>query len=149
MMEGTELSLPAGDYMTPAFETAHVADAMRVGVFTCAADTALLAVARIMATHHIHSVVVNAAARVGERRWAVVSDLDLIRAADSAHELLAADVARSDAPATTPDALLREAAETMATHGVTHLVVEDAATHEPIGMLSTLDVAGNLAWARG
>lgn len=145
-MDRTDLSTPAGDYLTPAFETATVADAMRPGVFACPPDMPARAIARIMATHHIHSVVVSGS-EMG--RWGVVSDLDLVRAAGGVDDLLAADLADTDVPVTTPDTPLEEAARTMSARGATHVVVEDPDTHDPVGMLSTLDVAGNLAWARG
>lgn len=40
---------------------------------------------------------------------------------------------------------LRRAAQMMAEHGVTHLVVLDAASGYPVGVLSTLDVAAAYA----
>ena len=45
--------------------------------------------------------------------------------------------------ATTP---LREAGQLMLRNGVSHLVVSDPETQRPIGIISTLDVAGVLAW---
>jgi len=42
--------------------------------------------------------------------------------------------------------LLREAGELMLTHAVNHLVVVQPGSQRPIGILSTLDVAGVLAW---
>lgn len=45
-----------------------------------------------------------------------------------------------------PSMPLRDAGELMLTHGVSHLVVTDAEAGGPIGLLSTLDVAGVLAW---
>jgi CBS domain-containing protein len=41
---------------------------------------------------------------------------------------------------------LREAAELMLTHRVTHLVVVDPGALRPVGILSSLDLAGVLAW---
>ena len=41
---------------------------------------------------------------------------------------------------------LREAGELMFTHNVSHLVVIEPETQRPIGILSTADVAGVLAW---
>jgi CBS domain-containing protein len=41
---------------------------------------------------------------------------------------------------------LREVGELMLTKGATHLVVIDPGLQRPIGILSTLDVAGVLAW---
>ena len=44
---------------------------------------------------------------------------------------------------------LRDAGELMLTHGVTHLVVIESGTQRPIGILSTSDLAGVLAWGEG
>jgi len=41
---------------------------------------------------------------------------------------------------------LREAAREMLAHGVSHVVVADPVAKRPVGVLSTLDVAGVLAW---
>jgi CBS domain-containing protein len=37
----------------------------------------------------------------------------------------------------------------MREHGVSHLMVVDSARGVPVGVLSTLDVAGVVAWGRG
>jgi CBS domain-containing protein len=37
----------------------------------------------------------------------------------------------------------------MLTHGVSHLVVIEAESERPVGILSTLDIAGVLAWGEG
>lgn len=142
-----------GDFMTPAFEHAVVRDAMRAGVFTCPADMPLTAVARVMATRHIHTVVVtgvslDGSGHVGRRAWGVISDGDVVRAARDADRRIAGDVASLDVVTVTPDTSLAEAADAMTEHGITHLVVVDAHTAEPVGMLSGLDIAGNIAWAR-
>lgn len=92
-----------GSHLTPAFERATVADAMHVGIVTCAPDAPLATVARTMASHHVHCIA-----------------------------------------ATRP---LGEAVGLMCQHGVTHLVVIDRDTR-PIGVLSTLDVVGIVAWGR-
>jgi ABC-type lipoprotein export system ATPase subunit len=62
-------------------ETIKVADAMHEGVFTCSLHAPLTTVARIMAAHRVHAVVVwNEPARNETAQlWGVVSDLDLIK----------------------------------------------------------------------
>ena len=47
-----------------------------------------------------------------------------------------------------PDEALERAAQMMLEHRATHLVVVDPETDRPLGVLSTLDVAGVLAWGR-
>jgi CBS domain-containing protein len=48
-----------GDFLTPSYEHASVADAMTPGVITCPPDTSMEAVARIMATNRVHAVVIT------------------------------------------------------------------------------------------
>ncbi|MFZ0381685.1 MAG: CBS domain-containing protein [Solirubrobacteraceae bacterium] len=45
-----------------------------------------------------------------------------------------------------PTTPLRQAGERMLEHGVSHMIVIDPETRRPIGVLSTLDVIGVLAW---
>lgn len=140
-----------GSYLTPSIETATVADAMRVGVMSCEPDAPATAVARMMGTHHIHAVVVEGIhrdpIRGEELRWGVVSDTDLLRAArDGIEGLTAAEIAATEPITVEPSLPLAEAMRLMDEHGTTHLVVADQG--RPIGILSTLDVAGVLAWGR-
>jgi len=141
-----------GSYLTPAFEKATVADVMRPGVMGCPPDAPATVVARMMATHHIHAVVVDGvqgdALRGEHLVWGIVSDLDLVRAARvGLDDLTASDLATAE-PITVEASLpLTEAARLMDEHGVAHLVVAEGG--RPAGVVSTLDVAGVLAWARG
>ena len=48
-----------------------------------------------------------------------------------------------------PTVPLREAGELMLAHHVSHLVVIQTGTGRPIGILSTADVAGVIAWGEG
>ena len=48
-----------------------------------------------------------------------------------------------------PHETLEEAARRMTEHGVSHLVVIDVVGQRPLGVLSTLDVAGVLAEGTG
>jgi CBS domain-containing protein len=140
-----------GSYLMPAFDQATVADVMRPGVMSCPPDVPAVNVARMMATHHIHAVVVDGI-RVdpihGEHLvWGLVSDLDLARAAHAGVEgLVAADLAASEPLAVAPSVPLTDAAQLMDEHGTAHLVVVDGG--RPIGVISTLDIAGALAWGR-
>jgi CBS domain-containing protein len=134
-----------------ALDQATVADAMHRGIVTCDVDSPLSAVARMMAAHRIHCVVVrnDAAAWTetpGAGLWGVVSDLDLVRILVT-EGILGRTAGQSAAtPAVVVDASdpLRRAAELMADREVTHLVVVDHAA-KPVGVLSTLDVAHAIA----
>lgn len=153
-MSGSEIGLSGGDYLTTEFGRANVADAMRHGVIACPPEMPLRAVAQIMATHHVHSVVVTGRevdrnGEVGERAWGIVTDIDLVRSAGAIADLTAGEVATLDVPTIHSDAPLPDAARAMVERGVTHLVVVTPLTRRPAGVISTLDIAGNLAWARG
>ena len=63
------------------FDGLAVVDAMHPGVVTCPTETPLRAVARMMAGHRIHAVVVfdeESDEVGGAELWGVVSDLDLV-----------------------------------------------------------------------
>ena len=149
MSEASALTMH-GSYLLPHFEHATVGDAMHPGVLACDAEATLVDVARMMSTHHVHCIVVEHAARGegdGSPVWGMISDLDLLRA-----------VLRPDAPETVSDlalqpadrvettVALQDAAKLMLSKGVSHVVAVNPETQRPIGILSTLDVAGVLAW---
>jgi CBS domain-containing protein len=92
-----------GSYLTPSLEHARVADAMRAGVISCPPDTPMDAVARIMATNHVHAVVVLA----GEAPWGVVTDRDLLGVASTAADRLAGTCATTDPVMVRPSEPLR------------------------------------------
>ena len=149
MSEGS--AVPShGSYLLPHFEHATVADAMHPGILSCAAEATLTEVARIMSTHHVHCIVVRGAAEDEADElpvWGIISDFDLLRAGlrpdapDTAAALARQAVVRVETTAG-----LRDVAELMMTKGTGHVVAVDPQTGYPIGILSTLDVAGVLAW---
>jgi CBS domain-containing protein len=135
---------------TPAAATASllegltVADAMHRGVFRCSRATSLSNVARIMAAHHIHCVVVTDDERIGRATvWGMVSDRD-VTAALLTRPL---EAQTAEGSATTPAVSIAEsepllrAAHRMTEHGVTHLVVVGGEAEAPVGVISTLDIA--------
>jgi CBS domain-containing protein len=131
----------------PAFADAEVVDAMRLGLITCPPEATLVDVARTMATYRVHCVVVQGFGAAGERSWGVVSDADLVRAAsEGGLGRSAADVARSELVTVAADEPLGRALALMARHGVSHLVVVQGHSGDPVGVLSTLDVADVVAW---
>jgi CBS domain-containing protein len=147
----TKIQHYQGSYLTPSFETATVADAMRTGVMSCPPDVAASVVARMMATNHIHSVVVEGIHRDPihgeELKWGVISDMDLLRAARAGVEdVTATDIAITEPVTVEPTLALDEAVRLMDEHDTAHLIVVDRG--RPVGILSTLDVAGVLAWGR-
>jgi CBS domain-containing protein len=124
---------------------ARVEDVMHEGVVTCGLHAPMTDVARKMAANRIHCVVVwNEPSRNEQAEvWGVVSDLDLVKMAAN-HELsthTAGACAATPALIVAPDEPLLRAAQLMAEHEVAHLVVVDPETVEPVGVLSTLDLA--------
>jgi CBS domain-containing protein len=142
-----------GSYLMPSIQRATVADAMHPGIVACPPDAGLPDVARLMASHHVHCVAVMSVSHDEEADhyvWGLISDLDVLRAGihlgpDSSARALAFEPIISVVPVTP----LREAGELMLRHGVSHLVVVDPDTQRPTGVLSTLDIAGVLAWGDG
>jgi CBS domain-containing protein len=139
-----------GSYLLPHFEHATVADAMHPGILSCDAEATLTEVARIMSTHHVHCIVVRGAAENeadDSPVWGIISDFDLVRAGmrpeapDSA-----AALARRQVISVDTSAALRDAAELMMTNGTGHVVAVNPQSGHPVGILSTLDIAGVLAW---
>ncbi len=138
-----------GSYLMPSLEHATVADAMHPGIMTCDPDAPVTEVARMMAGQHVHCIAVMGIARDhGERLvWGIISDLDLLRAGTAkGAEPTASEMAIEPIFTVEPSTPLRDAAELMLTHSSAHVLVIDAAKQRPIGMLSTLDIAGILAW---
>jgi CBS domain-containing protein len=145
-MNDTTIQPYRGDYVRPAFRNATVADVMTPGIITCGPETPLEAVAELMATHRVHAVAVGGIA-ANHLVWGVIDSLDLVRALrDPAMYDLAETISRQPALSIEPGADLADAAALMGEHGVGHLVVVDR--ERPVGVISTLDIAGAAAWGR-
>lgn len=135
-----------GSYRTPRVENAIVADAMRHGIFSCPASTSLRDAARSMSLHHVHAIAVSDPADgslVG-----ILSDGALLSALldSDGEERDLGELADRDLSTISSGEPLSTAAELMRDRGIAHLVVRDAQSGRPSGMLSILDVAGILAW---
>jgi len=139
-----------GSYLMPSVRHATVADAMHPGIVYCEPDTGLTEVARLMSTHHVHCIAVIGISHDEDSEcmvWGLISDLDLMRAGihlgpDRSARALALEpviTVRSTMP-------LIEAGEAMLENRVSHIVVIDPDTRRPMGVLSTLDIIGVLAW---
>ena len=101
-------------------------------------DADVRSLAHAMAEHSVHCVVVRG---MGPGGWGIVSDLDLMAAMrPELADTTAAELA-SDPLIIEPADTLQRAAQLMAEHEASHAVVVDPVTGEPVGILSTLDVA--------
>lgn len=129
----------------------RVIEAMHPGVIACPLETDLRTVARMMATYRVHAVLVLAhdpeQPVEGGGLWGVVSDVDLIQAAQSADfdERTARSLAGTQVVTANSSDSLEQAVQTMVEHEQSHLVVVERRSQRPIGILSTLDVARALA----
>lgn len=137
---------PVGSYLSPRLDHATVADAMHRGILSCDAGTSLTELARMMSTHHVHSIVVEGSENE-QPVWGIASDFDVLRAGMRPDgPSIAADVALQPVIKLATTAPLREAAELMLSKLVSHVVAVDPETKRPVGIVSTLDIAGVLAW---
>lgn len=148
-MSETILPPSHGSYLTQSLEHATVSDAMHPGILSCEPDATLTDVAKMMATHHVHCVAVVGISHDEPQCfvWGIVSDLELVRAAirDGA-DVTARALATQPILVVEPGMPLRDAAREMLEQGASHVVVTDPVEHRPAGVLSTLDLAGVLAW---
>jgi CBS domain-containing protein len=120
-------------------------------VLTCTRETPLITAAQRMAGEHVHALVVlepRADGVVERYPWAVLTDRELLRNAERADELTAGDVASTDVLQILPSDPLTEVARRMVEHETTHAVVVDERTRRPVGVVSTLDIAGIVGWGR-
>jgi signal-transduction protein with cAMP-binding, CBS, and nucleotidyltransferase domain len=131
------------------FETATVGDAMSRGVISCPPETPLRVVARMMATYGVHAIFVFQHVDEddeAQQLWAVVSDLDLVAAAQlDLDSLTAATTAVTPLVSVSAETSIEEAGSLMAQYGIAHLAVTAVDSRRPIGVISTLDIARAIA----
>lgn len=125
---------------------------MHHGIINVPPQSTLEEAAGEMAHHRVHCVVVDGLARGadgGEHLvWAILTDLDLMRAMASGQlELSVGELAASEIVTVTPTDTIEHVAQLMAEHDVTHIVVVSPDSDRPCGVISSLDVAGALARA--
>ncbi|MBJ7328582.1 MAG: CBS domain-containing protein [Solirubrobacteraceae bacterium] len=122
-------------------------DAMRSPIISCTPDAPLAEVAALMATNRVHCVITEGLTldRRGERlTWGVVSDLDLVRgaAANDPHAT-AGTIAATLALTVDADETLASVAAALAAYDCSHVIVVEG--DQPVGLISTLDLASVLA----
>jgi trehalose synthase len=131
-----------GSYRSPDVQHARVSDAMNNGVVSCPRDAGLREMGRLMASRHIHSLVISL---TEPGRWGLVSDIDIAQSAIARPEATAEDLAVT-ATGISSEATLAHAIDVMRAQGTSHLIVTDTESGLPTGMISALDVAGLVGW---
>lgn len=136
--------------MYEPLEQLRVRDVMHPGLISCSLDSSLPTAARMMATYRVHAILVadhEAGDGAAGGFWGVISDRDLLRAAEAGEidEQTVRTVAATPALTVAADEELARAAQMMVEHDLSHLVVVDPESERPVGVLSTLDVARALA----
>lgn len=134
----------------PALEHALVEDVMRHGIISCVPESDLTTVARTMASNHVHAVVVSGIEETsagGEHlSWGIITALDLVGAAlPGIGAPDAGALASTEVVTVQQDEPLERAAQLMTEHQLSHLLVVSRKAM-PVGIVSTLDIAGCLAW---
>ena len=99
----------------------------------------------MMVSARIHCVIVAQLDAGGATGWGVVSDLDVVEAGDRAAAMTAGEAAATELVGVAAGETLERAAQIMIEHEIAHLVVVDDSLREPVGVLSSLDVARVLA----
>jgi len=128
----------------PSLDEMRVEDVMHRGVVSCTLETPLRTVARTMAARRVHCIVGVGDASEDTTLWGVVSDRDVLAAAavGDVDQCDAGSCVGTDFSTVTPDSTVRDAAKLMNQHGLSHLVVVRAGSDRPLGVISTLDIAG-------
>jgi CBS domain-containing protein len=124
----------------PRLAHVRVRDVMHTGILTTDPSTPLRTVARLMAQQHVHAVAVADADHAG-RPFGIVTALDIAAAAAQDLDRTAGEAVSTDIVTVSSGDAVNRAARVMAEHGLSHLVVVDAASGHPCGVLSTLDIA--------
>ena len=129
-----------------------VGDRMSSGLISCAPQTPLRNVARLMAERRVHAIFVFDYGFEDDETtelWGLVSDLDVVAAAcGDIDTRIARDSAVTPLVTVTSDTPLEQAAQLMAQGGTSHIAVLHPHTRRPVGVLSTLDIARAVAEQR-
>ncbi|HEY7890779.1 MAG TPA: CBS domain-containing protein [Solirubrobacteraceae bacterium] len=133
--------------------TLSVGDVMHHGVISTPPQTPLIEVAAQMAEHRVHSVVVDGLARGRDEQetliWGLITDLDLMKAlAGERLHVSAGELAASEIITVETTDTIDDVARLMAEHECTHLVVISPRSGEPLGVISSLDIAEGLMRAQ-
>src|SRR5690242_9984985 len=137
------------NHRNPASTLSHarIGYCMHTGILSCASDATLADVAEIMSTNRVHAVAVTDHSNT--RPVGFISDLDVVTAVATGTDASASQAAATQPLAVSEDEPLERAAQLMSEHALTRLIVLDAASGYPVGVVSPLDIAAAYAGAAG
>ena len=115
---------------------------MHHGIVSCDAAAPLAEVAATMCAHRVHALAVAGGGRSG-----IISDADLVAAAERPEDCTAGEIAGTESLAISAERSLRDAARLMTERGVTHLLVRDARNGHLTGVISSTDIMCAMAGA--
>lgn len=132
--------------VAPKLDLGHIRvhDVMHQGIIDVDPNTPLPEVAELMAVRRIHALAVVSPGDT-VTRGKIVSALDVVTGLGSGWESAARDIAATELLTISSRDRLDRAVQLMAEHQVSHLIVTDGASGQPIGVLSTLDILGAVA----
>jgi CBS domain-containing protein len=130
----------------PTAPACSAGEAMHRGVINTTPQAPMTEIAATMARERVHCVVVEGLARDSDQQerlvWGIVSDLDLIKALHAGeNDLTAGQIAATEIVTVGDCDGLEQVAQLMAEHECNHLVVVAEESGEPVGVISSLDVA--------
>jgi CBS domain-containing protein len=128
----------------PTLSHVRVSDVMHTGILTTDPSTPLRVVAGLMASQRVHAVAV-ADPDHARRPFGFVTIAEIAAAAAQAADESAGEAATQEIVTVPSTTSIDEAARIMVQRVVDHLVVIDAASGHPCGVLSGLDVAAAYA----
>ncbi len=129
----------------PRLSQVRVADVMHTGILTTDPSTPLRVVAQLMAGQRLHAVAVADPDHT-QRPFGFVTVGEVIAAAAQNLDETAGQAAATEVVVVPSSEPLDMAARLMVEHSIDHLIVVDAVSGHPVGIVSGLDVAG--AYAR-
>lgn len=134
-------------FSSQALDRVRIGDCIRSTILSCTPETPITDVATLMSQRRVHAIVIRAN---GQQPSAIVSDIDVMAAVACQGDGFAArDIAATQALTAPSSDSLRETAQLMAEHGVSHLIVVDQANGQPVGVLSSTDILAAYAMASG
>ena len=126
-------------------EVLRVGDVMHRGIVSCARGSTACEIAQLMISEGVHCVAVRSPSPEPGHPpliWGIVTDLNLLRAlAEGNSDATAETLAGGQVIRVRPTQTISEAADVMVRSGAHHVVVIDPDDLQPIGMLSTTDIA--------